>query len=433
MANKAMPLSKLFFTALPLVVLVSSGWSAESKSESTPAAASDKTIAEFRDTSESIVALFKEMHPETAGNTVVLTLNETIQNAAQTAVDKAVKYNEASAGAAVVMAVKTGEILALVNSSKSDRPIAPFRLRAVSDSIEPGSVMKILTYAAAIDEGKLNLDDKIDCEGGSWNVDGRIVSDSHKGTGIVSAMEAFATSSNVGAVKVGMRMTPARFHERLVRFGLGEPTNLDLPGETPGLLRSLPNWTSQSMSSIPMGYELRVTGIQMAAAVAAIANNGKHMKSHVVREIRNSRGEVLKKFEPQEVGRVCTPETTKQVLRLMEEVVVKGTGKLAALDDYRAGGKTGTTRKIDPKTRSYGQSTIAAFCGVAPLEDPEIVVYITIDNPRGATTYGGTVAAPAFKEMATVALKTLNVPEKQKMGSAPASVDVKADDSRTTK
>ena len=354
----------------------------------------------------------------TYGNSVVLTLDDTIQHAAQTAIVAAVERNQASAGMVVVMAVKTGEILALANCptfNLTDRRANPdqFRNRAVADSIEPGSVMKILTYAAAIDEDKLNLNDMINCEGGRWNVHGRTVSDSHMGTGVVSALEAFATSSNVGAVKVGMRMTPVRFHERLVRFGLGESTGLDLPGESPGLLRNVRNWTAQSMSSIPMGYELRVTGIQMAAAVSAIANNGIYMKPHVVREIRDFRGDVVKRIEPQALRRVCSPATSRRVLRLMEEVVVKGTGKAAALDDYRVGGKTGTSRKIDPETRQYGRSYVGSFCGVAPLEDPEIVVYIYIDNPRGSSYYGGTVAAPTFKDVASVALKSLKVPMEQ--------------------
>ncbi len=354
----------------------------------------------------------------TYGNSVILTLDDSIQRAAQTAIVQAVEENEASAGMVVVMAVKTGEVLALANCptfNLTDRRANPeqFRNRAVADSIEPGSVMKILTYASAIDEDKLNLNDSINCEGGRWNVHGRTVSDSHYGTGIVSAMEAFAVSSNVGAVKVGLRMTPARFYERLVRFGLGQTTEIDLPGESPGLLRSLRSWTAQSMSSIPMGYELRVTGIQMAAAVAAIANNGIYMKPHVVREIRDFRGDVVKRIEPQALRRVCSPTTSKRVLRLMEEVVVKGTGKTAALDDYRVGGKTGTSRKIDPETHTYGRSYVASFCGVAPLEDPEIVVYVYIDNPRGSSYYGGTVAAPTFKEVASVALKTLKVPMEQ--------------------
>ena len=352
----------------------------------------------------------------TYGNTVVLTIDDTIQYAAQSALVKAVSQDhQADAGVAVVMHVKTGEILAMATVPSFDltdrrAPDNVRRNRVITDSIEPGSVMKILTYAAAIEEQNLRVTDVINCNGGRWAVHGRVVTDSYLGTGAVTAMKAFATSSNVGAVKAGMMMTPARFRERLVRFGLGQPTGIDLPGETDGLMRSLPAWTAQSMSSIPMGYELRVTGLQMVAAVSAIANRGIYMQPHVVREIRDFRGDTVVRVQPKAVRRVCSPITSQKMLQMMEEVVVTGTGKLAALPNYRVGGKTGTTRKIDPLTRTYGRSYVGSFCGVAPVEDPEICVYIWIDNPRGGSIYGGAIATPVFMEIAEVALKTLKVP-----------------------
>lgn len=352
----------------------------------------------------------------TYGNTVVLTIDDTIQYAAQSALVKAVSQeHQADSGIAVVMHVKTGEILAMATVPSFDltdrrAPDNVRRNRVITDSIEPGSVMKILTYAAAIEEQRLQVGDIINCNGGRWAVHGRVVTDTHLGTGAVTAMRAFATSSNVGAVKAGLLLTPATFHERLVRFGLGQPTGIDLPGETDGLLRNVRNWTAQSMSSIPMGYELRVTGLQMVAAVSAIANKGIYMQPHVVREIRDFRGDTVTRVQPRAVRRVCSSLTSQKMLQMMEEVVVNGTGKLAAVPNYRVGGKTGTTRKIDPLTRTYGRSYFGSFCGVAPLEDPEICVYIWMDNPRGGSIYGGTIAAPVFREIAEVALKTLKVP-----------------------
>jgi membrane peptidoglycan carboxypeptidase len=237
--------------------------------------------------------------------------------------------------------------------------------------------------------------------------------------GAVPIVTAFAQSSNVAAAKLAVtRLAPAVFYRHLVDFGFGEKTGIDLPGEAPGLLRHVKDWTAQSVASLAYGYEIQVTGIQMAAAVAAIANKGFYMKPHVAREVRNFRGEVVKKIEPETLRRVCSQETSKRMLELMEAVVKEGTGKAAAIPGYRVGGKTGTTIKLDPETKRYSRGNyISSFCGVAPLDDPEICIYIWIDNPRGGVYYGGQVAAPVFKEIATCALKVLRIPPS---GEAPA-------------
>jgi cell division protein FtsI (penicillin-binding protein 3) len=285
--------------------------------------------------------------------------------------------------------------------------------------------MKIFTYASLIEEDKIrSLDEIVNCEGGRWTVAGRTVVDSHA-IGSVPVRTAFSQSSNVGAAKLAVtRLTPQRFYRNLSAFGFGEQTGIDLPGESSGLLRPVKNWTAQSVASLAYGYELQCSAIQVAAAAAAIANNGIYMKPHVVKEIRNYRGEIVRQIAPQKVRRVCSPLTSQKMRALMEEVVLRGTGKSAQLEHYRAGGKTGTTIKIDPETGKYSRGNyIASFCGIAPLDDPQICVYVWIDNPKGSQYYGGQVSAPVFKEIAEAALEALKVPVRDNRPS-PENVEV---------
>ncbi|MCX7625739.1 MAG: transpeptidase family protein, partial [Candidatus Sumerlaeaceae bacterium] len=359
-----------------------------------------------------------EVLASTYGHSVVLTIDRDIQQVTEQALKKKVQESSADAGVAVVYAVKTGEVLAMASvpsfslTAIQHAHPAALRNRAITDAIEPGSVMKIFTYAAAIEEGKIpSFREVIDCAGGRWTVAGRTVVDAH-GMGAVPIVTAFAQSSNVAAAKLAvMRLQPARFYKHLVDFGFGEKTGIDLPGEAPGLLRHVKDWTAQSVASLAYGYELQATAIQIAAAAAAIANNGVYMKPHVAREIRNFRGAGVKLIEPETGRRAGSPQTTKRMLELMEAVVREGTGKAAALPNYRVGGKTGTTIKLDPETKRYSRGNyISSFCGVAPLDDPELCIYIWVDNPRGGTYYGGQVAAPVFKEIAAHALKVLRIP-----------------------
>ncbi len=376
----------------------------------------------------------------TYGNSIVLTIDRDIQDVTEKALRKQVLASAADAGVAIVYAVKTGEVLGMasvpsfnLSDVQHASPLA-MRNRAISDAIEPGSVMKIFTYASLIEENKVHsFQEIVDCSGGRWTVAGRTVVDSHA-MGAVPLVTAFAQSSNVAAAKLAMtRLQPARFYKHLVDFGFGEKTGIDLPGEAPGLLRHVKDWTAQSVASLAYGYELQVTAIQVAAAAAAIANNGIYMKPHVVKEIRNFRGEIVQQIQPEKVRRVCSPSTTKRMLELMEAVVREGTGKAAAVPNYRVGGKTGTTIKLDPETKRYSRGNyIGSFCGIAPLEDPEICIYIWIDNPRGGAYYGGQVAAPVFKEIAQETLKILRIPPSQNADEEPPpkSIEVALDEIR---
>lgn len=374
----------------------------------------------------------RDVLASTYGHTLVLTIDEAIQHATENALNRRVAEVYAEGGVAVVYAVKTGEILAMANcpsynlNDLANAKDFQRRNRAITDAIEPGSVMKIFSFASLFEDAQISVNDSVDCMGGTWNLGQRVLKDSHR-MGVATAADVFKFSSNIGTVRLAMaRLTPLKFHRRLTSgFGFGEKTGLDLPGEDPGVLRPVKQWSGLSMSSLPMGYELQVTAIQVAAAAGAIVNKGHYMQPHVVKEIRDWRGETVKKIEPTELRRVCSEDTSQRLLDLMELVVTGGTGKPAKLEHYRVGGKTGTTKKAtggNYQMRGYYSS----FCGVAPIDNPEVLVYVYIDNPQGSEYYGGTVSAPVFKEIAETALKTLKVPVSDQIGP-PSSMDVSLD------
>jgi cell division protein FtsI (penicillin-binding protein 3) len=354
----------------------------------------------------------------TYGHSVVLTIDEAIQRATEAALARGVQESQADAGIATVYNVKTGEFLAMASCPSFDlnqiggSQDFQRKNRVLTDVIEPGSVMKIFTFAALFEEGKLQATETVNCEGGRWSIPGRTITDSSTRLGSIPAQDVFKFSSNVGTVKLAItRLTNQQMYNRFALFGFGQRTGIDLPDEEPGLLRPVSEWDGLTRSSLPMGYALLVSGVQVTAAAAAIANDGIYMKPHIVKEIRDYRGETVRRFEPQALRRVCSPATSRKMLELMELVVTEGTGKAAACDDYRVGGKTGTTKKHDREGGGYTMKNyIASFCGVAPVTRPEICIYVWIDNPRGGKYYGGAVAGPVFREIATEALKILQVP-----------------------
>ncbi|MGI8907356.1 MAG: penicillin-binding protein [Candidatus Sumerlaeaceae bacterium] len=379
----------------------------------------EKFRARTNATQAAMEPIDSEVLAATFGNSVKLTINETIQGATEAALERGVNQNQADNGTAVVLNVKTGEVLAMANvptfslSDLSKAPEFTKRSRAIVDAIEPGSVMKIITFLCLLEDKKVDVDDMVDCEGGTWvNNVNRTIRDSHS-MGVVPVRQVFAESSNIGTIKCARRLDSRRFYNHLLDLGFGEKTGIDLPGEVRGKLRDVRRWDGLSMSSLPMGYELRVSGIQMAAAVAAIANEGIYMQPHVVQEILDYNGKTIQRIQPTKLRRVASPVACHKVLQLMEGVVTHGTGKLAALPNYRVAGKTGTTKKIDhtahPPTYTM-KNYIASFCGVAPVENPEVCIYVSIDNPKGAKTYGGQVSAPVFREIAETAMKVLRVP-----------------------
>ena len=351
------------------------------------------------------------------GANVVLTLDEKIQYIAERELAAAINKTHAMAGTVVVMNPNNGELLAVANwptfdpNAASAGTPAEFRMnRAVSALYEPGSTFKLITLAAAFDQGITNPDEVFDCENGATYVAGHKIHD-HKRFGMLTVADILAQSSDVGAIKIAERLGAPKFYDYIRAFGFGTPTGVDLPGESRGLLRPLTGWTPISIGAISMGQEVGVTPLQLISAVSAIANGGTLYKPHIVAEVRRGdtvvpREGLLATSEPR---RVIQPETAATLRRLMEGVVLNGTGTRARLDGWTSAGKTGSAQKIDPNTGRYSPTQlIASFTGFAPINNPAVAILVSLDSPIGLHE-GGMVAAPVFKRVAEQVLPYLEV------------------------
>lgn len=351
--------------------------------------------------------------PGRPGQTIVLTLDQTIQHHAEVALAAAVSQSRAKSGTAIVLDPHTGEILALANAptfDPNDVGAATPATRsnwALQNIYEPGSTFKVVAFSAALEKKLAKPGDKIDCQMGSITVAKRVIRD-HKPFGTLTIADALAKSSNVAAIKLGMRVGDQTMHDYITRFGFGSRTGIELPGETAGLVRPVSRWQASSIGSVAIGQEVGVTPLQMAAAFGALANDGVRMAPHVIREIRNSSGATIFRPNPEQ-RRVISKETATALRGMLEGVTLNGTAKKAQLDGYTAAGKTGTAQKIDPQTRTYSTTKhIASFVGFAPVNDPAVVIIVVIDEPAGAY-HGGDVAAPVFREIAEQVLPELDV------------------------
>ena len=361
---------------------------------------------------QNLEPIEKSILEETFGNRVVLTIDQSIQYALERALRKALSEQRADSAMGVVQDCRTGEILALCSLPTFDpEKFYTFdkdfrRNRCISDVLEPGSVQKIITSAILFDLGLVGMEEIIDCEGGRAVVEGRRVTDAGgHSMDRVPFCETFYHSSNIAFSKLGLRIDPPVYFTYLRSFGFGQKTGIDLPDESGGILYPLSKWTKLSRTSLPIGYEIGLTPLQVACAVSAMGNGGKLMRPYIVSEIQDSKGRVLQKMTPRVKSQVVSPETALKVLSLMEGVVRKGTGKKAGIKGYRIGGKTGTTRKSDRSEPEY----IAGFAGIFPIEDPRITCYVAIDNPK-ESYYAAQVAVPVFREVAAHILSHLAIP-----------------------
>ena len=357
------------------------------------------------------------------GETVVLTIDRLIQYKTEQALAQAVERARAKSGTAIVLDPRTGEILALANAPSFDPNHAltasdEARVnQALQNIYEPGSTFKIVAYSAAIERGLVKPEDRIDCQMGAITVAGRVIRD-HHAFGSLSITEALAKSSNVAAIKLGLRVGDESMHDYMTRFGFGCKTEVELPGETSGLVREVRRWQPSSIGSIAIGQEVGVTPLQMAAAFGALANNGVRIAPHLVREIRAADGSVVYSASPEQ-HKVVSAETARVLRGMLEEVTLNGTAKAAQLNGYTAAGKTGTAQKIDPKTRAYSQTKfIGSFVGFAPATNPAVVIIVVIDEPVGGY-HGGEVAAPVFREIAEQILPGLNVAPDTELKAPP--------------
>jgi cell division protein FtsI (penicillin-binding protein 3) len=379
-----------------------------------------------------------EAEPE-PGQNLVLTIDENIQFLAERALDHAMERTQAANGTVVVQDVHTGQILALAirptfNPNKF-RHTTPELLRnhAVSDVYEPGSTFKLVIYSAALESQVAKPDDKIDCQGGQITIAGRVIHDDKSDHfGVITVHEALEHSSDVAAVKLALKVGPDKFYQFIRAFGFGSRPGTELPGETRGLLRPVSKWGSSSIGSIAIGQEVAVTPLQLVSMVSTIANGGVYLPPHVLlpgqvdaaanglpgaphgagtlQAAPFKPGGDLPNPLPAGAHRVLSTLTAAQMRKMMEGVVLYGTGKQAQLNGYSSGGKTGTAQKIDPATHTYSKTMhVASFAGIAPVNNPVIAVAVVMDNPKGSY-YGASVSAPVFAEVAQQVLEYLGVP-----------------------
>ena len=346
------------------------------------------------------------------GQTVVLTIDQSIQYIAEQALQSAVQRAHAKSGTVIVLDPRSGDILALANAPTFDpNKVAEAKPEtrsnwALQNIYEPGSTFKVVAFSAAIEKKLARPEDRIDCQMGSITVAGRVVHDHPYGS--LTIAEALAKSSNVAAIKLGLRVGNETMYDYIKRFGFGSKTGIELSGETSGLVRKVEHWQPSSIGSIAIGQEVGVTPVQVAAAYGAVANDGVRIAPHLVREVRSGDGTVVYRAEPEQ-RRVISAETAISLRGMLEGVTLNGTAKKAQLDGYSAAGKTGTAQKIDPRTKAYSATKyVGSFVGFAPVSNPQVVIIVVIDEPAGAY-HGGEVAAPVFREVAEQVLPALGV------------------------
>jgi len=346
---------------------------------------------------------------------LVLTLDKDISYKAQKSLQDAVERSGAAGGICIVMRPRTGEILAVAvvpefnpNVFWRHKPYE-WRNRAVTDCFEPGSTLKAFLVAAALEEGVVTPNTVLDCEGGELTVADYVIHDS-KAYENLTVSEIIKYSSNIGAIKIGRRLGAERYNQYLQRFGFGERSGIDFPGERIGTLKSMRYASIVDQHTLFFGQGISVSPLQLATAFGAIANGGCLMRPYLVKSIVDQGGKPIHEYYPQTRRRVISEMTARKVKAILEGVVDKdGTAPRAAIQGYRAGGKTGTAQKVDPIEKTYSNKKyVAYFGGFVPSDSPEIAILVALDEPKGRP-YGGVVAAPVFSDVGGWTLNHLNV------------------------
>jgi cell division protein FtsI (penicillin-binding protein 3) len=348
---------------------------------------------------------------ERPGRDVFLTLDHTLQAEVESVLRTTVARWHATNGTAIVLDPKTGGILAMAVAPGFDAndfsrvPSAFQRNRAVTDTYEPGSTFKVVTYAAALSDGVVSPNSRFTLQPTIMVADRKIEEAEPRPTETMSVAEMLARSSNIGTITLAELLGSHRLARWIDRFGFGSSTGIDFPGESPGIVLPVDRWSGSTIGNVPIGQGIAVTPIQMAAAYGALANNGVRIQPHLVDHVRGRKPRKLARH------RVVTPAVARQLLGMLQGVVVsaQGTGGEAAVPGYRVAGKTGTAAKPD-STGGYSDTNhVASFVGIVPASAPRVVILVSIDEPQGQI-FGGLVAAPAFRDIARFALQYLDVP-----------------------
>lgn len=364
------------------------------------------------------------------GYQVHLTIDLNLQNIVENEIDAAMREYTPQKATIILMRPQTGEILAMANrphfdlNQRSEAKPEQMKNRAIIDMMEPGSTFKIVSAAAALNEHKVRPDTTIFCENGLWNYGGRPLHD-HKPYADLSVRDVLVKSSNIGAAKLAMSVGEQKFYEYIRRFGFGERTGVELPGEISGVIRPPQSWSKISITRIPMGHEVGVTPLQMTSAMATIANGGKLVTPRIVKSITTEDGKIVSTFSPVVLRQVISPETAAQIGNALRGVVSdRGTAAAAAVPGFTISGKTGTAQKVDPKGGYEHGKYVVSFSGYLPSENPEFVGLVVLDDAhttKPELNYGGLVAGPIFSHIAEKAARYLDLEPHEEVVKPPVA------------
>lgn len=353
----------------------------------------------------------------TAGHDIVLTIDSQIQHIVERELKEGIEAVNAEKGMAILMNPETGEVLAMASypfidpNSYGKYPEANRRNLPIWYTFEPGSTMKVFLASSALEENKANPDTMFDCEMGRRKVGSKVIRDV-KPHGTITFTDVVRVSSNIGASKIGELLGREKYHSYLKKFGFGDKTGIDLPGESSGKVLPYKKWGKIELATISFGQGISVTSLQLVTALSAIANGGYLMEPYIIKKIIGSDGSVIREKRPEVRSRVMSYDTSYQMKLIMEKVVEEGTGKRARINGFSVGGKTGTAQIPDPRGGYYKNRYIASFIGFAPTDDPKLAMAIIVEAPKNKT-HGGSVAAPIFRKIAEKVLFHMGVSPKK--------------------
>lgn len=373
-------------------------------------------------------SIHKYLEPQ-QGDNLVLTIDQNIQYIAERELDKVVQNSHPKSAIIIVMDPQTGEIMAMADRPDFDPnnyqqyPASNRRNLAIANSYEPGSIFKIITLSAAIDQNVISEQDHFFCPGyikvgghdmHCWNTDGH---------GSETLTQVVTNSCNPGFITIGLRTGTDKFYKYLQAFGLGHPLGIDLPGEAGGITVPEKNVKPVDLASMSIGQANSLTPLQLVTAMSVVANGGKLVRPYIVKEIKNSAGKVIKEDKPEVIRQVISQQTANEIQQLLAKVVSQGTGSKAYIEGYSVGGKTGTAQIPLPGGGYSATDHVADFLGFAPVENPRLAVLVMVDSPQGVY-YGGTVAAPVFREVVLDSLRYLGVPMRYQANQLTLSKDM---------